>query len=138
MTRPIRCCFAGTSLRPAGAVRIATSVEVLNRLDADSPVAARARAVIARQTRKLAKMTIELLDVGSLLADDADLLRQPLRLAQVVRGCPQIVHGGIEPLPVRRVEIAATAIGGQVAGVQRRIVGGQPTKKVLARARAQV
>jgi signal transduction histidine kinase len=66
---------------------IATSVEVLSRLDADSPVAARARAVIARQTRKLARIIDELLDIGRLLTDDASLLRQPLMLAQVVRGC---------------------------------------------------
>jgi signal transduction histidine kinase len=66
---------------------IATSVEVLSRLEADSPVAASARAVISRQTRKLAKMTDELLDIGRLLADDADLFRQPLQLAQVVRSC---------------------------------------------------
>jgi signal transduction histidine kinase/CheY-like chemotaxis protein len=66
---------------------IATSVAVLDRLDADSPVAVSARQVIARQVRKLAQMTDELLDVGYLLADDVEMLRQPLNLALVVQRC---------------------------------------------------
>jgi signal transduction histidine kinase len=64
---------------------IVTSVEVLGHIGVDAPAASSARAVIARQTRKLARMTEELLDVGRLLADDAELLCQPLQLAQLVQ-----------------------------------------------------
>lgn len=64
---------------------IVTAVEVLRRADPGSELAASARAVVARQTRKLAAMVDELLDVGQVMADEVSLALQPLDLTELVR-----------------------------------------------------
>ncbi|AEG92108.1 hybrid sensor histidine kinase/response regulator [Ramlibacter tataouinensis] len=66
---------------PLGAVSAA--VEVLEIAPADSPSATEARGIIARQTRNLAHMMDDLLDVGRALAGKVRLLRQPVDLAAV-------------------------------------------------------
>jgi signal transduction histidine kinase len=65
---------------------IVTAVEVLRRAAPDSDLATSARAVIARQTRKLAAMLDELLDVGQVMADEVTLALQPVDLAELARG----------------------------------------------------
>lgn len=65
---------------------IVTSVEVLRAAPAGSPVAESARGVLARQTRKLAAMVDELLDVGQVMADEVVLSIQPIELGALVEG----------------------------------------------------
>jgi signal transduction histidine kinase len=64
---------------------IATAVEVLNRTEASTPVAVSARGIIGNQTRQLARMMDALLDVGRVIADDVQLMRQPLDFAALVQ-----------------------------------------------------
>jgi signal transduction histidine kinase/CheY-like chemotaxis protein len=64
---------------------IATSVQVLNQVEATAPAAFSARGIIARQTKKLARMLDDLIDVGRVIADDVELMRQPLDLAAAVQ-----------------------------------------------------
>jgi len=64
---------------------IATAIEVLNRLDASAPPAVRAREIIAHQSRHLAHLMDRLLGIGRVLANDVQLLRQPVDLAALVR-----------------------------------------------------
>jgi signal transduction histidine kinase len=64
---------------------IVTSAEVLRRAETDSEVAASARAIIARQTKKLAAMVDDLLDVGHVMADEITLLPQPIDFAAQVK-----------------------------------------------------
>ena len=60
---------------------IATSIEVLNRVDASTSIAMRAREIISNQTRKLAHTMDRLLSVGQVIASGVELLRQPVDLA---------------------------------------------------------
>jgi signal transduction histidine kinase len=72
----------GHELRnPLGA--IAAAVDVLDAAVPGSPSAAEARAIIARQTRNLAHMMNDLLDVGRVMAGRIVLARQPVDLAAV-------------------------------------------------------
>lgn len=66
---------------------IVTSVEVLRRTPPESTTAEAARAVIARQARKLASMVDDLLDVGHVMADEVTLQLQPLDLLPLVDAC---------------------------------------------------
>jgi signal transduction histidine kinase len=63
---------------------ITTSVEVLRRAGPTSTLATSARAVLARQTRHLASMVDQLLDVGRLMADEITLQLRPVRGAEIV------------------------------------------------------
>ena len=98
---------------------IATAVEVLNRGELPAPVARSARDIIARQTRHLARMMDELLDAGRVIAEDVELLRQPVDLAALARrgvasvqpsavAKQQTLHAEIEPAwidaDVQRIE----------------------------------
>lgn len=60
---------------------IATSVEVISRTEASAPVAVRAREIIVNQTRGLAHMMDRLLSVGRVIANDVELMCQPIDLA---------------------------------------------------------
>jgi len=71
---------------------IATAVEVLNRVEAAAPAAIRAREIIANQTRHLARMMDRLLDVGRVIGDDVELLRQPVELAALVGRALNAAH----------------------------------------------
>jgi signal transduction histidine kinase/CheY-like chemotaxis protein len=74
----------GHELRnPLGA--IASAVEVLDRVQADAPVAANARQIIARQTRHLARLMDDLLDVGRVISGKVRLSRRSLDLAALVQ-----------------------------------------------------
>lgn len=64
---------------------ISAAVDVLETAAADSPTAAEARLIIARQTRNLAHMLNDLLDVGRVIAGKILLARQPVNLAAVVQ-----------------------------------------------------
>jgi signal transduction histidine kinase len=74
----------GHELRnPLGA--IASAVEVLNRVDASSELAVNARLIIARQTRHLAHLMDDLLDVGRVISGKVLLARRRLDLATLVQ-----------------------------------------------------
>jgi signal transduction histidine kinase len=64
---------------------IASAVEVLNRVEAGSEVAASARSIAARQTRHLAHMMDDLLDVGRVISGKVLLTRRALDLAIIVQ-----------------------------------------------------
>jgi PAS domain S-box-containing protein len=64
---------------------IASAVEVLNRVDAQAEVAVQARNIIARQTRRLADMMDDLLDVARVISGKVALTRQPIDLAGLVQ-----------------------------------------------------
>jgi PAS domain S-box-containing protein len=68
---------------PLGA--ISAAIEVLESAEPGAPNAAEARTIIARQTRNLAHMMNDLLDVGRVIAGKILLARQPVNLAIVVR-----------------------------------------------------
>jgi CheY-like chemotaxis protein/anti-sigma regulatory factor (Ser/Thr protein kinase) len=88
---------------------IASAVEVLNRVDSGSEVAASARAIAARQTRHLAHMMDDLLDVGRVMTGKIVLDRRPVELLDAAR----------------RVEATVRATGR--AGRHRLSVAGTPT-----------
>lgn len=67
---------------PLGA--ISAAVDVLDIARPDSGSAAEARGIIARQTRNLAHMMNDLLDVGRVIAGKILLARQPVNLAVVL------------------------------------------------------
>ena len=72
----------GHELRnPLGA--ISAAIDVLDAAEPGSESAAEARAIIARQTRNLAHMMSDLLDVGRVIAGKILLARQPVNLAAV-------------------------------------------------------
>lgn len=74
----------GHELRnPLGA--IASATEVLTRATPDSPLAGNARAIIIRQTRHLARLVDDLLDVGRVISGKVELSRHPLDLQALVR-----------------------------------------------------
>jgi signal transduction histidine kinase len=64
---------------------IASAVEVLNRVGANSELAASARKIAARQTRHLAHMMDDLLDVGRVISGKVLLSRRVVDLAQLVQ-----------------------------------------------------
>ncbi|MBA3772057.1 MAG: response regulator [Ramlibacter sp.] len=68
---------------PLGA--ISAAIDVLDVADPGGPTGVEARAIIARQTRNLARMMNDLLDVGRVIAGKILLARQPVNLAAVVR-----------------------------------------------------
>lgn len=68
---------------PLGA--ISAAIDVLEVADPASNTGAEARAIIARQTRNLAHMMNDLLDVGRVIAGKILLARQPVNLAAVAR-----------------------------------------------------
>ena len=68
---------------PLGA--ISAAIDVLEVADPAGPTGAEARAIIARQTRNLAHMMNDLLDVGRVIAGKILLARQPVNLAAIVR-----------------------------------------------------
>jgi signal transduction histidine kinase/CheY-like chemotaxis protein len=63
---------------------IAAAIEVLNHVDASTDSATSARGVIARQTRHLARLMDDLLDVARVISGKILLTRQPLNLAPLV------------------------------------------------------
>jgi PAS domain S-box-containing protein len=67
---------------PLGA--ISAAIDVLEAADPTSRTGAEARSIIARQTRNLAHMMNDLLDVGRVIAGKILLARQPVNLAAVV------------------------------------------------------
>lgn len=64
---------------------ISAAVDVLETAPSDSQVLAEARQIIARQTRNLAHMLNDLLDVGRVIAGKILLARQPVDLAALVQ-----------------------------------------------------
>jgi signal transduction histidine kinase len=73
----------GHELRnPLGA--IASAVEVLNRVDAQAETAANARLIIARQTRHLAHLMDDLLDVGRVISGKVLLSTRRIELGALV------------------------------------------------------
>lgn len=73
----------GHELRnPLGA--IASAVEVLNRVDAGAEVAVNARRIIDRQTRHLAHLMDDLLDVGRVISGKVRLSTQRLELGALI------------------------------------------------------
>ncbi|HET9207854.1 MAG TPA: ATP-binding protein, partial [Burkholderiaceae bacterium] len=64
---------------------IASAVEVLNRVEAGSEVAASARQIAARQTRHLAHMMDDLLEVGRVISGKVLLTRRALDLSLLVQ-----------------------------------------------------
>jgi signal transduction histidine kinase/CheY-like chemotaxis protein len=74
----------GHELRnPLGA--IASATEVMTKADPDSELAGNARAIITRQTRHLARLVDDLLDVGRVISGKVQLSRHPLDLAALAR-----------------------------------------------------
>ncbi len=73
----------GHELRnPLGA--IASAVEVLNRVDAGADVAVNARRIIGRQTRHLAHLMDDLLDVGRVISGKVRLSKRRLELGALI------------------------------------------------------
>jgi len=68
---------------PLGA--ISAAVDVLESADPATETGAEARDIIARQTRNLAHMMNDLLDVGRVIAGKILLSRQPVELGSIVR-----------------------------------------------------
>jgi len=68
---------------PLGA--ISAAIDVLEAAEPQGQTAGEARAIIARQTRNLAHMMNDLLDVGRVIAGKILLARQPVNLAAVVQ-----------------------------------------------------
>jgi signal transduction histidine kinase/CheY-like chemotaxis protein len=68
---------------PLGAISAAT--DVLDSAEPGSPTAVDARAIIGRQTRNLAHMMNDLLDVGRVIAGKILLSRKSVNLAAIVR-----------------------------------------------------
>ena len=64
---------------------IASAVEVLNRVEAGSELAGNARAIAARQTRHLAHMMDDLLDVGRVISGKVLLSRRAVDLALIAQ-----------------------------------------------------
>jgi signal transduction histidine kinase/CheY-like chemotaxis protein len=64
---------------------IAAAIEVLNRVPADAEVAINARNIAARQTRHLAHMMDDLLDVGRVISGKVLLVRRTIDLAAIAR-----------------------------------------------------
>jgi PAS domain S-box-containing protein len=64
---------------------IGSAVEVLNRVDASADIAIAARGIIARQTRHLAHLMDDLLDVTRVMRGKITLTRQKLSLAALVQ-----------------------------------------------------
>jgi signal transduction histidine kinase len=64
---------------------IAAAIEVLDRVPADTEVAINARHIAARQTRHLAHMMNDLLDVGRVISGKVLLVRRPIDLAAIAR-----------------------------------------------------
>jgi len=81
---------------------IASASEVLNRVDGATPLALSARNIIARQTRHLAHMMDDLLDVGRVLSGKVQLARRPVNLAVLVRQVLSTAEmtGELRPLEV--------------------------------------
>lgn len=74
----------GHELRnPLGAITAAS--EVLNRIGSENPAAMSARLIIARQTRHLARLMDDLLDVARVITGKIMLTRHPLDLGQATR-----------------------------------------------------
>lgn len=74
----------GHELRnPLGAISAAS--EVLNRIDQGNDVAQRARQIISRQTRHLARLMDDLLDVARVISGKVLLMRQPVQIGQLVQ-----------------------------------------------------
>jgi CheY-like chemotaxis protein/two-component sensor histidine kinase len=67
---------------PLGA--ISAAVDVLDSSDGSSEIAHEARAIIGRQTRNLAHMMNDLLDVSRVIAGKVVLAREPVNLAAIV------------------------------------------------------
>ena len=63
---------------------IASAVEVLNRVDAGSETAGNARTIISRQTRNLAHLMDDLLDVARVISGKILLTRQAIDVAALV------------------------------------------------------
>ena len=64
---------------------IAAAIEVLERVPGDDDIAANARSIVARQTRHLARMMDDLLDVGRVIAGKVLLVRRPIDLGVLAR-----------------------------------------------------
>jgi CheY-like chemotaxis protein/two-component sensor histidine kinase len=64
---------------------ISSAVEVLNRGGADQALASSARNIIGRQTRHLARLMEDLLDVARVISGKVVLSRQPLELSALVQ-----------------------------------------------------
>lgn len=64
---------------------IASAVEVLNRVEAGSETAQDARHIIGRQTRHLARLMEDLLDVARVISGKVALTRQALELGALVQ-----------------------------------------------------
>jgi len=64
---------------------IASAVEVLNRVESGSELASSARAIAARQTRHLAHMMDDLLDVGRVISGKVLLSRRAVDLAMLAQ-----------------------------------------------------
>lgn len=64
---------------------IAAAIEVLERTPADAELAVNARRIAARQTRHLAHMMNDLLDVGRVISGNVLLVRRPIDLAALAR-----------------------------------------------------
>ena len=81
---------------------IASASEVLNRVDGATPLALSARNIISRQTRHLAHMMDDLLDVGRVLSGKVQLARRPVNLAVLVRQVLSTAEmtGELRPLEV--------------------------------------
>lgn len=63
---------------------ISSAVEVLDRTPSDSEVSLNARSIIGRQTRNLARLMDDLLDVARVISGKIILSRQPFDLAALV------------------------------------------------------
>jgi PAS domain S-box-containing protein len=64
---------------------IASGIEVLNRVDGGTEAASNARRIIGRQTRHLAHMVDDLLDVARVMTDQVALPRHNFDLAAIVQ-----------------------------------------------------
>jgi signal transduction histidine kinase/CheY-like chemotaxis protein len=94
----------GHELRnPLGAVQLAA--DLLGRTKDETP-REQQRAVIERQVNHLARLVDDMLDVARIMHGKVALHRQPLELAEVIRGCVRIVRPAAE-----HAEISVTLVG---------------------------
>jgi signal transduction histidine kinase/ActR/RegA family two-component response regulator len=91
---------------PLGAVRHAT--QVLDRVGSQASLAVEQRAVIVRQTSRMAHLIEDMLDVYRVLAGKVAVPRVPVDLRQVAAGCLQALAGEFEAMR-QRVTFSAGA-----------------------------
>ena len=125
---------------------IVTSAEVLRAAAPESTMAANARAVLARQTRKLTQLVDDLADIGQVMSGNLLLARQPIELRALVDASVSAAQPlaqqrrqqlGFDPAPAVWIDADARRIGQVMThlienAVKHTPAGGSVTVRLLA------